>query len=769
MSAKERGKPVEEALEFRVSTHAYIPYRDAPVARGVSLPQGMVNDVASVRATAPSGEPHPVQATALAHWPDGSVKWTLIEMPADIPAEPPAGIVAAYRVRFNAEEPPRLGDVRCEESDDEVILANSRLSLRFDHHRFALIGEAVLDGCPVIGVGEVGDIVIEDDQRKRYYASMDKGYRLELEHEGPVRATVRLSGKHTAPDGSAFLDFRLRISIFHNCPDVLIEHQFTNREDALPGVKVRSLKLMQKLCVGPEPVCALRQGLHGADTIARPLGGIHQNMCIQTGTPLCASLNLTGPIVTDPRPFNEDYSAMDFHIRDYPSVRYNSGPWLDISGRLGDRTQGATVFFLNMVENQPKILENDGGRIALHVVPEDERDLEYLQGWSKRHEIVFCFHQEGGDVDPAERDKAWYRWEHRPAVTVPFGWYQTSGVEEMDKIMPQQHRKYPVLEAKLYWVPQCGGSVGMLHWGDTYGGEARTGWSAGAVGWNNEEDPLYGQILLALRNGDPTRLDGAFCSVRHQIDIDTISYSQDPFRNGAVAPHAVDHVKGATYPSHMWITGMVLYHYLTGDPDAREAAIGQAEVNLRFVENRWQATTLTGREHGWPILNLATVYELTRDPRYLDGARKLIDDVERRMDEYGGVYYAHHPYQFSTFANYSIYEGMYKCWQQTGDEEFRARFLRVIDWLIEKDFGERGFSYCRNGQWYANLFPLAMAYHMTGDRKYVDAGKVGTILMMSYHSIDTWCLRELLHFLQLADERGWIDPCQPQDARHPES
>ena len=764
MNVQEARQAASEGFDFRVSTGAYIPYTNAPAAMGVSLPEGGVTDVGSVQAVDPSGAPYPVQATPLAQWPDGSVKWALIELPSDVPAALPPHIVQTYRVRFSDQKPQQLGDVRCEETADGIVLSNSRLSLRFDRGRFAVISEAMLDGRPIVRDSDASDIIIRDGQGKRYYASKAKDYKLELEHCGPVRATVRLSGKHTAPDGETFLDFRLRISMFHACPDVLIEHQFTNREDAMPGVKVRGLKLVQNFNVGDDPVCAVTQGSHGADTVNRPLGGIRQNMSIQTGTPLCTSMGYPGPIVTDPRPFKEDFSKMDFHIRSYPGVIYSSGPWLDVSGQSEGRVQGVTTFFRHMLENRPKIVENKGGQVVLHVVPRMPEDLHYMQGWSKRHEIGLCFHHGSEEGDPAERDRTWYRMQNRPTVTIPFEWYKGTGVEDMDKIMPPKYRKYPILETKFYWVSGRDEGRGMLHWGDNYGGAAREGWAPGASGNNNEEDSIYGHALLGLRNSDPRRFDFVWMATRHQTDIDTISYSQDPLRNGAHVPHAVDHVRGATYPSHMWITGMVMYYYLTGDPDARAAAIAQAEVNLRFIESRWEATTMTGREHGWPILNLTTVYGLTRDPKYLAGAKKLIDDVERRMNEYGGVYYPHHPYGFSQFANYSVYEGMYKYWKHTGDAEMKELFLRVVDWLIETDFGERGFSYCRNGQWFANLFPLAMAYDMTGDEKYAEAGKVGTILMMTYHPILDWSLRELLHFLQLAGERGWIQECQPQNA-----
>ncbi|NQU09985.1 hypothetical protein HQ590_04280, partial [bacterium] len=634
----------EPGCELRVTTGAYIPYRNAPAARGVSLPEGAVTDVATVRATAPDGRSHPVQATALGYWPDGSVKWVLVELPADVAAAPPL-TPSVYRISFAGADRAVRGDVRSDEDRTGITVRNNRLRLRFDKRRFAVIREAVLDGKPIIRSADDSDIVVEDGTGKRYHAARAQNYRAEIEHAGSVRTTVRLSGRHTAVDGSTFLEFRLRISVFHNCPDVFIEHQFANREDPMPGVKVRSLKLSQRVHVGKSPVRALRQAHHGADTEPRAIGGIRQEFAIHAGTPVGKEIGFPGPLITDERMFQEDYSTMDFHIRDYPSVHHAAGPWLDLAGAVQGRVQGVTAFFRNMVENHPKLIETDGDRIVFHILPRMDTDLEYMQGWTKRHDLMLCFHQGTGEVDPEERDQAWYRWEHRPAVTVPFASYQSAKAEDMDQILAPSYRKYPVLEAKLHWVASVGGTnqgtqmaSGMIHWGDVATATGR--WGDVVTGWNHEEDTPYGQFLLALRNEDPARFAATCVAVRHQIDIDHISYSTDPLRNGAIAPHSRDHVRGATYPSHMWITGITLYYYLTGDPDAREAAIAMGEVNLRFIEQRWCATTLTGREHGWPILNLGFVYELTRDQRYLAGARKLIADVARRLDEYGGVYYA---------------------------------------------------------------------------------------------------------------------------------
>src|SRR5215208_503785 len=55
-----------------------------PIRLGVPLPQGAVRDPAAIAVTRADGVSVPHQATALAHWPDRSVKWLLIDALASL-------------------------------------------------------------------------------------------------------------------------------------------------------------------------------------------------------------------------------------------------------------------------------------------------------------------------------------------------------------------------------------------------------------------------------------------------------------------------------------------------------------------------------------------------------------------------------------------------------------------------------------------------------------------------------------------------------------
>ena len=181
-----RAKLSSSGFKYEVSTSAYIPYTNAPVARGVSIPEGELREVDSVQATDAWGRPHPVQASPLGRWSDGSVKWALIELPADVPASPlprprralegatPGSphAVARYKVLFGHKSRQKKGDVVCRETLDAIEVSNSRLRIRFDRQRFSIFNSVQLDGRSLVHPDGMSDIIVEDEKGKQYFASL---------------------------------------------------------------------------------------------------------------------------------------------------------------------------------------------------------------------------------------------------------------------------------------------------------------------------------------------------------------------------------------------------------------------------------------------------------------------------------------------------------------------------------------------------------------------------------------------------------------------
>ena len=122
--------------------------------------------------------------------------------------------------------------------------------------------------------------------------------------------------------------------------------------------------------------------------------------------------------------------------------------------------------------------------------------------------------------------------------------------------------------------------------------------------YNNQYDVIYGMLLQFFRSGDPRWWDLADPLARHVIDIDVyhtkrdkaaysggLFWHTDHYRDAATCTHRAyskaNVPLGRPYgggPSceHNYTTGLLYYHYLTGDPLAREAVLELAGWVLRM-------------------------------------------------------------------------------------------------------------------------------------------------------------------------------------------
>src|SRR5438309_1538322 len=82
-----------------VARHAW------PASASVPLPRGRVQSPDKLWLAAPGGRAAPLQARALERWPDGSVRWLLLDFLVDVPA----GKVATFTLRDGAPPAPASG------------------------------------------------------------------------------------------------------------------------------------------------------------------------------------------------------------------------------------------------------------------------------------------------------------------------------------------------------------------------------------------------------------------------------------------------------------------------------------------------------------------------------------------------------------------------------------------------------------------------------------------------------------------------------------
>lgn len=180
--------------------------------------------------------------------------------------------------------------------------------------------------------------------------------------------------------------------------------------------------------------------------------------------------------------------------------------------------------------------------------------------------------------------------------------------------------------------------------------------------YNNQYDMVLGMGLNFLRGGSNTWLDQMRELARHTIDIDFYHTNNDKScYNHGMFWHTVHYVDAGlathrTYPrgtcgggpssGHAYARGLLLHYCLTGDETARQAVVKMGEWMIHSEDGsatkyKWLArgetglTTASGTEEyhgpgrgpGNAVEVLVTAFELTHERRFLDQAEKIIRRV----------------------------------------------------------------------------------------------------------------------------------------------
>jgi len=262
-----------------------------PVTGGVPLARGALTDPAALRLTA-DGRDLPLQAETLARWPDGSVKWLLLDFQA---ATGTRRLVLHYGkgVRPGAA----AKGIAATENNDAVTLDTGVLKLRVRRG-----GSGFLDGLWFRGkrvfeaAGQRLNFMdaLHTDSPADYHP-MDRYLRtarpdpsrvvvsrVSLEKPGPLHAIVLVEGRYTYKlMGSTITGtkikgdcpFRLRIHAYAGQSLLKVEHFFYYEGDGDHDF-VRSLGLAVPLPAGPAAVRLIdADGVHPAPG---PITGLYQ-------------------------------------------------------------------------------------------------------------------------------------------------------------------------------------------------------------------------------------------------------------------------------------------------------------------------------------------------------------------------------------------------------------------------------------------------------------------------------------------------------------
>lgn len=573
-----------------------------PVTNGVPFPQGALGNEGNLRVIGPEEEV-PAQFKPLGTWPDGSLKWVLVSLLADVPA----GGSTQYTLEFGREITNMWASARyapiAVEREGRVTIDAGGVQLTIDEH-----GQLVGPNGPCVTtlVGEDGT---------QFTSALSDAQTI-IEESGPVRAVVKTVGNLRAEDGSESFRIEQRIEAWRGQPFVRIYHTFVNdREDRYTNIERLSFLV-------PSSARAWNATLADGGTLALSVGDdawqrFDREYIAPDGTP--TEGRFVGGVLAD-----DDSLAVA--VRDC----WQNYPKGFAATDLGLRVDLAPDFEAGLYDQFP--FEKEGHHLYYYLL---DGHYRFKQGMSKTHELLVDF---GGEAARAQIFR-------RPLLlTAAPEWYTDS--KAFYNVAPRNEELFAAYEEAIDRNIQAyiaarerQHDYGLMNFGDWYG-------ERGANWGNIEYDTQHAFFLEYIRSGNPDAFFLGEAAETHNRDIDTVQWAPDPHNVGLAYVHQMGHVGGYYTESvpgtlgipsasgsvtHAWTEGHFDHYYLTGDP--RSLATGMAVVD--YFTNKELSRPydwLSAREPGWHLIMLASALAATNDPYYLNAARVVVDRVLETQD-----------------------------------------------------------------------------------------------------------------------------------------
>lgn len=321
--------------------------------------------------------------------------------------------------------------------------------------------------------------------------------------------------------------------------------------------------------------------------------------------------------VTEASQLGEDESQYPAYERD--GYVCSAAPWLAMAD-----TESAWLLVLpEALERMPKGWRFEEGKAIIELHPADAEPLSWRQGMTLYQRLVLL--RLRAESTPEELENEAQAWLRPPIVRLDSEIYRQAGWRIPFRYEPQ---RFPRTEFHLRDSFNFSWNYGTFDYGDqiagTKGGGPMTPGSQG-IARNLEYDFPSVAAKEYARTGVYQLRGMCFDSARHMMHTDFVAVSSDPWKEGGIVHHSPQHTTGSAYPSHMWAEGLTLYYQLSGDPHALRVVRRVGGFYLKYIDERFAAVQSTAREVGWTLIALAAIYDTTREERFLDGIRRVVD------------------------------------------------------------------------------------------------------------------------------------------------
>jgi hypothetical protein len=639
--------------------------RHEPVTVGVAFPRGQVDPADGWSLLDPKGRRCPVQATTLDRWSDGSIRWALVDFQADVSA----GQAAVYSIEpvdaVKHEAGTRcLPDLPLQVDVDEHTIVVRTGAATF---QVARDGPAFFAGIEVVGGVAFGRgcaaLVAKDASGRDLMLEIDDAV---AEQQGPVRAVVRVDGRLAPRPGGSLLDVTARLGFTAGSSTVQVELSITNpraarHADGCWDLGDTGSVLLKSLAIALAPHNGLEERIRCSAEPSNPLAPVEGSLELYQDSSggeqwrHVNHVNRHGEVPTTFRGYRlrTGHETSCTGLRATPVVCAGTG------------ARQLTVAMRHFWENFPKALTVDGDGITVGLWPEQYGDLHELQGGERKtHTFAFCVGPDAVSDEPLF-------WVRSPlfAVADPASYSAAEVVAPLRAGTLESHEGYEALvnvaidgASSFRARRECIDEFGWRNFGELYADHESAGSDTALVShYNNQYDAVAGLITRFLSTGERRWWTLGDELANHVSDIDLYHTRDDRAAySGGYFWHTVHYQAACTAthraysrrtgvpgggPSneHNYTTGLMLHHFLTGSARSREAVVQLADwvvamddgsrSKLRWIDNGdtgYASGTRSpdyhgpGRGAGNSINALLDAHRLTRDPRYLEKADRLV-------------------------------------------------------------------------------------------------------------------------------------------------
>ncbi|MDX9701694.1 MAG: hypothetical protein RBU23_01485 [Candidatus Auribacterota bacterium] len=570
--------------------------KNEPVTIGIPFPQKLLSDTDDLRLINHAGSCIPVQFYPTAYWPDGSIKWLLIDTTVSIAPN----TSEVWFLTADHTIPASQITTPLSISQTEATITVESINRRYvcSKRTFLPFAGVAVDDTEIVA-SELTMTMLEDHAANLYQPYVRS---TTVETEGSLRVTIRQDGTFRADGVDSPIDFIARMTFYALSDKATVSLTIRNTRAAHHQGNLWDLGdpgsfLFRELSItlGIRPECAHERAYvyqSGQEPIAPNIhrlliyqdssGGLQWNSPAHIGSDGQTTVSFRGyRISTDGLPVKRG-------DRIEPAVI--------MSGKEACAVAAIDKFW----QQFPTALGFDDSCITIELFARHSKTLHELQGGEqKTHTMTFMF----GKTPSADSIRSIH---HPINVHANAKWYCASGV--FPSLTPVTQKSFDRCD-KLVMGAVRGKSTffdrreltdeyGWRHFGDLYADHEAVGHTGKDMlisHYNNQYDVIYGAQKQFARTGDIRWFRLMDELARHVIDIDIyhtdadrqeynhgLFWHTDHYTDAATCTHRTYSKKnmiakgltsygGGPSPSHNYTTGLLTYYYMTGNTLARES------------------------------------------------------------------------------------------------------------------------------------------------------------------------------------------------------